>query len=53
MSLAITHIEDVTEQRRTAERLQWAATHDDLTGLPNRTELIAWVDAILADADRR
>ena len=32
VSLAITHIEDVTEQRRTAERLQWAATHDDLTG---------------------
>ena len=50
VSLAITHIEDVTEQRRTAERLQWAATHDDLTGLPNRTELIAHVDAILADA---
>ncbi len=50
VSLAITHIEDVTEQRRTAERLQWAATHDDLTGLPNRTELIARVDAILRDA---
>ena len=48
VSLAITHIEDVTEQRRTAERLQWAATHDDLTGLPNRTELIARVDAMLA-----
>jgi diguanylate cyclase (GGDEF)-like protein/PAS domain S-box-containing protein len=51
VSLAITHIEDVTEQRRTAERLQWAATHDDLTGLPNRTELIARVDAILQGAD--
>ena len=50
VSLAITHIEDVTEQRRTAERLQWAATHDDLTGLPNRTELIARADAILRDA---
>jgi diguanylate cyclase (GGDEF)-like protein/PAS domain S-box-containing protein len=48
--LAITHIEDVTEQRRTAERLQWAATHDDLTGLPNRTELINRVDTILRDA---
>jgi diguanylate cyclase (GGDEF)-like protein/PAS domain S-box-containing protein len=47
-SLAITHIEDVTEQRRTAERLQWAATHDDLTGLPNRTELLNRVDAVLA-----
>src|SRR5215207_7504405 len=51
VSLAITHIEDVTEQRRTAEQLQWAATHDDLTGLPNRTELINRVDAILTDAD--
>ena len=50
VALAITHIEDVTEQRRAAERLQWAATHDDLTGLPNRTELIARVDDILADA---
>ena len=50
VSLAITHIEDVTEQRRTAERLQWAATHDDLTGLPNRTELLHRVDGILADA---
>jgi diguanylate cyclase (GGDEF)-like protein/PAS domain S-box-containing protein len=50
VSLAITHIEDVTEQRRNAERLQWAATHDDLTGLPNRTELIARVDTILQDA---
>ncbi len=50
VALAITHIEDVTEQRRAAERLQWAATHDDLTGLPNRTELIARVDDILAGA---
>jgi len=50
VSLAITHIEDVTEQRRTAEQLQWAATHDDLTGLPNRTELIHRVDGLLAVA---
>ena len=48
--LAITHIEDVTEQRRTADQLRWAATHDDLTGLPNRTELLARVDALLAGA---
>ncbi|MGI9054116.1 MAG: putative bifunctional diguanylate cyclase/phosphodiesterase [Ilumatobacteraceae bacterium] len=50
VALAITHIEDVTEQRRTAERLQWAASHDDLTGLPNRTEMIARVDDMLIDA---
>ena len=35
-SLAIGHIEDVTEQRHNAERLEWAAAHDELTGLPNR-----------------
>jgi len=48
--VAITHIEDVTEQRSTAERLQWAATHDDLTGLPNRTELLRRVDDLLDHA---
>ncbi|WP_116999752.1 putative bifunctional diguanylate cyclase/phosphodiesterase [Desertimonas flava] len=46
--LAITHIEDVTEQLRTADQLRWAATHDDLTGLPNRTELLEQVDALMA-----
>jgi diguanylate cyclase (GGDEF)-like protein/PAS domain S-box-containing protein len=48
--LAITHIEDVTEQRRVAEQLRWAATHDDLTGLPNRAELLSRVDELLAVA---
>jgi diguanylate cyclase (GGDEF)-like protein/PAS domain S-box-containing protein len=35
-SLAILHIEDITEQRHTAQQMEWAATHDGLTGLPNR-----------------
>jgi diguanylate cyclase (GGDEF)-like protein/PAS domain S-box-containing protein len=48
--LAITHIEDVTEQRRVADQLRWAATHDDLTGLPNRAELLSRVDEVLAEA---
>lgn len=39
--LAITHIEDVTEQRRAAERLRHAARHDELTGLPNRAYLMS------------
>ena len=50
VALAITHIEDVTEQLRTADQLRWAATHDELTGLPNRTELLARVDALLEGA---
>ena len=50
VALAITHIEDVTEQRRSAELLQWAATHDELTGLPNRTGLVQGLEAMLADA---
>jgi diguanylate cyclase (GGDEF)-like protein/PAS domain S-box-containing protein len=48
--LAITHIEDVTEQKRVADQLRWAATHDDLTGLPNRTELLTRVDELLVGA---
>jgi diguanylate cyclase (GGDEF)-like protein/PAS domain S-box-containing protein len=50
VGLAITHIEDVTEQRLAAERLSHAATHDDLTELPNRAALVQRLDSLLADA---
>jgi len=50
VALAITHIEDVTDQRVAAERLTHAATHDDLTELPNRAALVTRLDALLDGA---
>ena len=50
VALAITHIEDVTDQRLTAERLTYAATHDSLTDLANRDALVAMLDDLLAVA---
>jgi diguanylate cyclase (GGDEF)-like protein/PAS domain S-box-containing protein len=50
VALAITHIEDVTDQRLAAERLTHAATHDGLTELPNRAALVQRLDALLAGA---
>ncbi|MGK0275489.1 MAG: diguanylate cyclase (GGDEF)-like protein/PAS domain S-box-containing protein [Ilumatobacter sp.] len=47
VSLAITHIEDVTEQRHSKALLTHAATHDDLTDLPNRTALVKRLDTHL------
>ena len=51
VALAITHIEDVTEQRVVAEQLTHAATHDGLTELPNRAALVERLDELLARAD--
>ncbi|MGB0111622.1 MAG: EAL domain-containing protein [Ilumatobacteraceae bacterium] len=50
VALAITHIEDVTDQRLAADRLTHAATHDGLTELPNRAALVERLDALLASA---
>jgi diguanylate cyclase (GGDEF)-like protein/PAS domain S-box-containing protein len=50
VALAITHIEDVTEQRMAAERLTHAATHDGLTELPNRAALVERLDELLGRA---
>jgi diguanylate cyclase (GGDEF)-like protein/PAS domain S-box-containing protein len=52
VSLAITHIEDITEQRIAAERLSHAATHDALTELPNRASIMARLDELLTTAGR-
>ena len=49
--LAITHIEDVTDQVRATELLHHAAHHDELTGLPNRTLLMHLLRERLRDAD--
>ena len=49
-SLAITHIEDITEQRHSAERLEWAATHDELTRLPNRFRFLDQLARFLEDS---
>jgi len=51
VALAITHIEDVTDQRMAAERLTHAATHDGLTELPNRAALVERLDELLAGAE--
>ena len=50
ISLAITHIEDITEQRIAAARLSHAATHDALTSLPNRASIVAHLDELLTVA---
>jgi diguanylate cyclase (GGDEF)-like protein/PAS domain S-box-containing protein len=50
VSLAITHIEDVTEQRKAVEDLAHAATHDSLTLLPNRASIVARLDELLVTA---
>jgi len=41
---------DITEQKALEERLAHAASHDSLTGLRNRAELLATASALLADA---
>ncbi|MFI0774121.1 putative bifunctional diguanylate cyclase/phosphodiesterase [Streptomyces sp. NPDC021212] len=42
--------EDITEHRLLRERLRYEATHDELTGLPNRTLFLEHLDQVLAAA---
>jgi diguanylate cyclase (GGDEF)-like protein len=48
----LTHLEDTTLRRVEQQRLHRLATHDDLTGLANRTLLAERLDDALADAGR-
>ena len=41
---------DVTERTQAKARLEYQATHDALTGLPNREMLREWTDRAVADA---
>ncbi|HAP77058.1 MAG TPA: hypothetical protein DCR14_13345, partial [Acidimicrobiaceae bacterium] len=45
--LVVGHVEDITEQRHSAERMEWAATHDGLTGLPNRFHFLDLLGSLL------
>ncbi len=44
---------DITERKQTEERIQHLATHDELTGLPNRRLFLDRLDHAMAQARRR
>ena len=50
VELLIMMFEDITEQRRMNQKLLHQATHDALTGLPNRTMLLDELNALLEAA---
>lgn len=45
-------VEDISERKQTEERVQYMATHDGMTGLPNRHGLLMHLERILQDARR-
>jgi diguanylate cyclase (GGDEF)-like protein/PAS domain S-box-containing protein len=51
-TIAMAIVEDVTEEKQTRRRLEYEATHDGLTGLPNRLAFIAELDAVIAESRR-
>ncbi|HEX8055741.1 MAG TPA: diguanylate cyclase [Novosphingobium sp.] len=46
----VTTFEDVTERRRSEEKIAHMAMHDSLTGLPNRATFNQWIDAEIEQA---
>lgn len=46
-------IKDVTEEKAAQDRLHWTATHDAVTGLPNRAAFQTTLDTALAGAMTR
>jgi diguanylate cyclase (GGDEF)-like protein/PAS domain S-box-containing protein len=48
--IVVSHV-DVTERVRTEQALAWQAAHDELTGLPNRADLLRRVGTALAGGD--
>jgi diguanylate cyclase (GGDEF)-like protein/PAS domain S-box-containing protein len=51
-AIAMAIVEDVTEEKQVRRRLEYEATHDGLTGLPNRLAFIAELDSIIAESRR-
>lgn len=43
-------LQDITAQREAEQRLQELATHDEVTGLPNRTAFLDRIDAAIVSA---
>ena len=52
MTYAIAYVRDLTERRRYEESLRHQATHDELTGLPNRWLFMVQLNTALAHARR-
>lgn len=52
-SSIVASFSDVTDQHDAGVELAYAATHDDLTGLPSRPLLLTRLDEMLADTTRR
>jgi len=51
-SLIFAIIQDITERRKAEEQVQYLATHDSLTSLPNRTLFVDRIEMMLAEAER-